>query len=136
MKKNTLKLFFNLFLIITGMILCSSCQKDNLSNSANIRQNEYIVSEDVACIIAENLVIPQEGEQLTFSSANLKSSKFKKVKEIQSIPNEDKDNICYILNYEGGGFVILSADKRLMPVLAFSDIQNLFLMKTLRQVEL
>lgn len=127
MRKNTLKLIFNSFLIFTGMIICSSCQKDNLSNSANIRQNEYIVSEDVACIIAENLIIPQEGEQLKLSSTNLKSSKSKKVKEIHSIPSEGKDNICYILNYEGGGFIILSADKRIMPILAFSDSSEFFL---------
>lgn len=102
-------------------MLLSSCQKDNMKENFGQSHDEYTVTKEIACSIAENINIPAKDEPLKFKSSNLKSLSPKKVKEINSIPSEGKENVCYVINYEGGGFVVLSADKRLMPILAFSE---------------
>ena len=107
-------------MVSIGVMLLSSCQKDNLKDNYALSQDEYTVSEEFACSIAENINIPAKDEPLKFNPSCSKSSP-KKIKEINSIPGSGKENVCYVINYEGGGFVVLSADKRLMPVLAFSE---------------
>lgn len=47
------------------------------------------------------------------------------VKSITSIPDKNKLTAMYIINYEPGGFAILSADKRMVPILAYSADNNL-----------
>ena len=49
----------------------------------------------------------------------------KKVKEITAIHDVNQLIAYYIINYENGGFAILSADKRFIPLLAFSDNSSL-----------
>lgn len=45
----------------------------------------------------------------------------RKVKSLKPIKYKNEENLFYIVNYEDGGFVILSADNRLSPILAYSD---------------
>lgn len=45
----------------------------------------------------------------------------KKIKEFKSIKDEKKQNLFYIVNYQEGDFIIISADKRISPILAYSD---------------
>lgn len=98
MRKHRLK-FKLLLLISLGVMLLSSCQKDNLKDNFALSQDEYTVSEDFACSIAENINIPAEDEPLKFKSSITKSSSPKKVKEIHSIPSNGKENVCYVINY-------------------------------------
>jgi hypothetical protein len=45
----------------------------------------------------------------------------KEVESILEVPDENNIAAYYIINYKEGGFVILAGDKRLEPVLAFSE---------------
>lgn len=46
------------------------------------------------------------------------------MKTILEVPDENNQTAYFIINYEGGGFVILAGDKRSEPVLAFSEINS------------
>lgn len=48
----------------------------------------------------------------------------KEIKEYIKIQN-DQNIYFYIINYENGGFIILSADNRKEPVLAFSELNSI-----------
>lgn len=48
-------------------------------------------------------------------------SKSKKIKSITPVPDEEGNVVYYIVNYKNGGFIILAADNRMLPVLAFSS---------------
>jgi hypothetical protein len=45
----------------------------------------------------------------------------KKVKDIQTIMNDDEEDIMHVVNYQNGGFVIIAADKRMPAILAHSE---------------
>lgn len=52
-------------------------------------------------------------------SGNLSTSKV--VKDIFEVPDKNQQTAFYIVNYEGGGFLILAGDRRSEPVLAYSQ---------------
>lgn len=64
-------------------------------------------------------------KSLKSASIDLSCSDDKKVKSITSITDKNKLTAMYVINYEQGGFAILSADKRLVPILAYSSDNNL-----------
>jgi hypothetical protein len=45
----------------------------------------------------------------------------KKISEVVTINADDAEPALYVINYETGGFVILSADNRVEPILAYSE---------------
>lgn len=45
----------------------------------------------------------------------------KTIDEIVAVPDESGNTVYYIVNYESEGFVIISADNRVEPILAFSE---------------
>ena len=61
-------------------------------------------------------------------AANFLSSKKDEVNLVVSnehiIYNVNKEALLYIFNFEGGGFVIVSADKNVMPILAYSPVNS------------
>lgn len=104
----------NLFKIKTFIVaafILFSCEKNDFYTYGD-KQN-YVSSEE-AKEIAETINLTTE--------SNLKSSgKWKKVLDVD-IVFKNQDPMYYIINYsENAGFVILSADRRCMPVLAFSE---------------
>lgn len=48
----------------------------------------------------------------------------RKVKNMKNVPDEDGNDVFYIVNFEEGGFVIMSGDRRINPVLAYSLTGN------------
>jgi len=104
------KLFrFKFFILATYLLF--GCEKNDFFTK---NDNTNIVNKEYASEIAEHLSLPNE--------INLKSSGLKR--KIQNIDVVYKEQIplYYIINYkDNGGFVVLSADKRCMPILAYSD---------------
>ena len=49
----------------------------------------------------------------------------KTVKDIKTVYGEDNTPSMYIINYEGGGFVIVGATKNYYPILAYSDTNSI-----------
>lgn len=87
--------------------------------------DDYFVNFKEAESIANNLLLVNTKENLTDKSIHKDGVKNKKeVSFIKEVPDKNKNTAFYIINYEGGGFVILAADKRSEPILAFSDEHN------------
>lgn len=84
---------------------------------------EFYVDEETAVTVAENVLFleaeraeaPKPGQ---FTADNYTVSK--DVETIVPIDNEEEQNVMYVVNYSEPGFVILSADRRVEPVLAHS----------------
>jgi hypothetical protein len=112
-KKLLLKIF--LFSFISLFAVLNSCQNDN-DSQIQIKAELNEISKEKAIEIAKNLIL-----------AGKKSSKFgkgsenKKIRDIFPVSTKKNELAFYVINYQNGGFVILSADNRNSPILAYSD---------------
>ncbi len=102
------------------LLLSFSCQdkQDALpQNELQNENNEFFVTENAATFFADNFA----KELITTKKNSLKS---KKLKTVNKITDEKGEELIYVINYEDGGFLLLSADKRVAPVLAFSETNS------------
>ncbi len=106
-KKNFGILFIPLFLFIY------SCEQEivNFNGENELIENEYFINLDQAKLIAK-------GE---FSNGVQTRNIQKSIKAISKLSYSSKNTEMYLFNYEGGGWMIVSADKRVGEVLAYSD---------------
>ena len=102
------KIQFLVFFLFIG-ILINSCKKPKSTSF-----NSYNVNLSDAKIIANNLLFN--------IGKNLKQKK--EIASINNVPDENNKTVFYIINYKQGGFIILSADKRSKPILAYSNTNN------------
>ncbi len=110
MKKETLFPFIGLFIII--MLL--SCNNDSdIQKEVNINKvDSNFISLETAKSIAANY---------EFTNVKTRSKVGKKnIENIYSLKKKSDMPEMYIVNYEGGGFVIISADRRVCEILAYS----------------
>lgn len=104
------------------MLLFYSCRENNGFLGQKVVQSDHFIPKSLAKKIAKNFIY----------SKIIKNKSLKKgVKSVFPVPDEDDNIIFYIVNYEEGGFIILSADDRLMPILAHSD-ENSFPIKKMK----
>lgn len=76
----------------------------------------YFISYKEAELIANTLVFE------VFDSKTGKTGfSSKKVRNKRTVPDKNNKSAYHIINYEEGGFVVISGDKREQPILAFSD---------------
>lgn len=108
-------------LLILLICFTISCSKEGELQTAEILSNENYVDLSSITEIASDILFPKEG------ISDLKSTRprTKNIYSIDEIKNGLGANSMYIVNYEEGGYLILSADKRTIPVLAFS-VNNSF----------
>ena len=116
-----LRQFLPFFLL--GIILFSCTQENIEANTPNekepVEQSKHFVHEKEASDLAAAIQFPtQEGSQLMARGV---TNSAKEVESITPVPDDRGNTSYYIINYVGGGFLILSADKRVNPVLAFSE---------------
>jgi hypothetical protein len=109
-------------LIIGGILF--SCNDNEIFDDVDktIVNDEFTISKTIAEDIANGLLLVNTTENLSnksLKSATIKNQK--KIKSILEVPDKDKKTAYFIINYEGGGFIILAGDKRSEPVLAFSE---------------
>lgn len=117
--------FFFRFLLCIFLLICItySCTRDeNLTSShqEQIDEDEYFVSLEEASLLVHELEFekPYKGDYLKGKSIENGS---KKIKASKSFPDQKGIAAGHIFNFEEGGFVIISADKRTEALLAFSD---------------
>lgn len=119
-KSNSLKMCFKkIFLLLIGIIFLVSCSKDKepkpgLDYTLN---NENKVSIETVLAIAKKISTKD-------NNSNLKKAidKTKTVKDITE-HKDSKENIAfYVINYDQGGFIIIAADNRISPILAYSEV--------------
>lgn len=114
MKKTTIKLLIA-FLIILAYV---SCQK----RQDLVLDDQYIINQDLAKNIATRvpfniLSMDRDGKE---GLTNL-SNDSRTITSFLAVPDDFGKTAYFIFNFKNGGFLILSADKRIEPVLAFSE---------------
>lgn len=106
-----------LFLLVT-LVFFISCQKENVELKEKYL-GEHFINEKLALEIASNLVWDRKISLEADVNRILPA-----ISEIVPVENELQETMFYIINYKGGGFVILSADNRVEPILAYSETNN------------
>ncbi len=123
--KQTLNLLFKIFLkknvfktiilLLVLVFLISSCE-DN--EEIVIEQDDYSISLEKATVVA-----------IKFNPNFVKSktkhkSRNKKIKSSKTFFTKNNRTSFYVFNYEEGGFIVVSADERMHPVIAYSEVNS------------
>ena len=112
-----------LSLLIFVVLFTFSCSKDNELEKTKFLANENFMELSTIKEIASNINFPVKEDSSSLKSTTTQA---KSINSINEIRNKSGKTSFYIINYNEGGFVILSADKRTQPILGFS-INNNFL---------
>ncbi len=121
--KQFLKNFLTIFLFVF-FFSCSKTNEETTNLNVSIQEDQFYLNEENALMIASELTFPQKRNLIGKSDSSKKT-----IKERRAIPDDNKINAYYIINYNEGGFVIVSADKRVQPILAYSEDLNFNLEK-------
>ena len=112
------KQFVLLFLL--GIVFYS-CSKDEQSQAkVELQNNENFVELTQAKEIGGDIYF----SSLTSAKANKGGAEISSKRTIKTITEAKNDNgktSYYIINYNEGGFILLSADNRIQPILAYSE---------------
>lgn len=105
--------------ILLILLIFYSCKNELTINN---KETDNYIPEYKAKLIAENIMLNDDNIIVSLGLGLGKQRKSKKKIKSTLAVSDDNDNIAYhIINYEGGGFIILSGDKRSEPILAFSE---------------
>lgn len=115
-----MKKYIVLLLFAFILFQFSACEQENIVESGQQCSNN--VSIDEAVLVGTNHFSISNESSLK-SKKILPDFKSGKIKEKRAIKNNDED-LMYIINYENGGFVIVSGDRRVTPILAYSETNN------------
>ena len=117
--------FFKVIALLLSTFVFATCSKvDELKRDENLAimtgpiDSNYIPLKTALSFASSRIKQTKEG-RLTMSTD--KAVKSKLIEDYKEVAGSDGKNTYYIITYQGGGFVILSADKRTSSVLAFSD---------------
>lgn len=118
--KQTMKFSHGLKFVILSLlsliVLCCTKQSTDESRLSPTEQSKNFVSIDDA----KQLL----GIVGRISKTKSSSGKFAEIETMTQVSDSLGNAIFYAINYQGGGFVLLSADNRTEPVLAFSDVNK------------
>jgi len=119
---NKFKKTKQLTVLIFVLLLAFSCSKNNeIENTKLSSVQENFVDLSLTKEIASVISLPELKEGLILKSAKTST---KSIKSIDEFKNKGKRTSFYVINYNEGGFIILSADKRTPPILGFSLDNN------------
>ncbi len=117
MKKN----YFLKGICLFVLIFIISCSKDSESDVTSINsKNENFIQLAMAKEIAGSVSFEKNNGATSKSTGFVEQIK-KTIKTINEVKNESGNTSFYVINYNEGGFIILSADNRTEPILAFSE---------------
>jgi len=116
-----------IYILLVFTLLSFSCQ--NNFETADLEpvqkqvslNDSLFVNEQAAIGIAEELSAYFGNKNPLNRSSQRSTSATKKVKAIKTVKDRKNKDAYYVMNYEQGGFAVISADKRTESVLAFSD---------------
>ena len=108
------KLFLRVFFSMITVFLYASCQNEEVGIES--QDPNFVSQQDVLQLVSQ-LQMPVE--------SGLRGTTVYEQKHVNSIVPvsglNDNTASCYVVNYENGGFMVMSADNRIAPVLAFSE---------------
>lgn len=115
------KLFFSIYLIVMSSALFVSCQNEEVAVATESKDQNFVNLQEVGQLVSQ-LQLPVSGLR------NTSGNEQKNVSSIVPVSGfDDSTTSYYVVNYEDGGFMVVSADNRVAPVLAFSESGNLSL---------
>lgn len=123
MKKTKLLQKSKNFALTFIVILSFSCQEESHAPvSETIEESENFITMEEANGIASKLKYQpfDDGKFPIQAKTDKNLTRAKIVKNTTAVPDEDGKIVYYVINYEDSGFIVLSADNRVNPVLAFS----------------
>ncbi|MBO4657652.1 MAG: C10 family peptidase [Bacteroidales bacterium] len=131
-------LFNYLAVLICIVMLLFSCNRidtvgfDNESVATKDMTNAHSlnVTHQEAQGVADMFLRSEAGSDIF----QTKSANAKRVSSSSTV-REDGQNLMYVFNYEGGGFVIVSATRNYYPVLAYSDKNSFVLQEDMGPVD-
>lgn len=105
------------FFLLIFLFTFSCSQDDEKENIDFLAQENFVelslVNEIASGISFTTKIKSSNNKDVTITTKNVES--------IHEFKNEKGKTSFYVINYNEGGFVILSADKRAQPILAFSE---------------
>lgn len=111
------KKIFKLIVISFVIFGFYSCEQEEIKTEPDSRLNinsENNISLEFARNISDNILFESENKQ----------SNTKERKSINAISDENSEILYYVINYKGGGYVILAGDNRSKPILSYSENHN------------
>lgn len=106
-------------LFVLLVFLSTACQENTMRLEEAIVEtsSEYSVSQDMAEKVAVNFF----NRNKTVLTKSDYSAVDKEIEESYPLKDEKSKAYLYVVNYEDGGFALVSSDNRMDPVLAYSD---------------
>jgi hypothetical protein len=101
---------------VLALVACSE-QKELTEIEAMAAKSEYYVNSTQAENVASSFLL----NRVSNNTKALAETKDYKVKNSFTVDDEAGIPFINVINYENGGFVIVSGDKRLLPILAYSE---------------
>ena len=106
------------FICIAIFTLLISCQQENKVEPFEKNETEnYIVTKESAQDVAFYYLLKNENVPATRG----RQMKEGKIKNSFTINDNSSKPVMHVINYEGGGFAIISGDNRIEPMLAYAD---------------
>ena len=113
--------YYFLFLCSTFLLFLSCSADSEISEESH---NSFKVDLTEIKILSQKIVFPERDKFTKDHLSQKVSSQSKKIKNIEEVIDDNGETSFYAINYEGGGFILLAADKRISPVLGFSEKNN------------
>ncbi len=113
---------------IVLIIYFQSCKRDSFDDSTSLsysyKNDALFAPLSAALVVAEkmniNVIVTKTPDNV--NTKTVKHQKKRKIKDNLTIFDKEKQNpYFYVINYDLGGYVIVSADKRLTPIVGYSD---------------
>ncbi len=97
------------------------------ADCVDIVNDESFVPVNQATEVAGLFLAANGKDAVTTRNGSIEPDAFsgKTVKDIKTVYGEDNTPSMYIINYEGGGFVIVGATKNYYPILAYSETNSM-----------
>ncbi|WP_026727858.1 C10 family peptidase [Flavobacterium denitrificans] len=110
----------NKWIFILSLLFLFSCSKDNESDNSSQVSQENFVGLAQAKEIAKDVSFKKQAESQTRKTNSFGIEK-KAIQGINEVTNKKGKTVFYVINYVGGGYIILSSDNRMQPIIAFSE---------------
>jgi hypothetical protein len=107
------------FVALLFVLALQSCKKDSSVNKLEKSDSDYFIDQNEASGVATNF-----NKNITSLKSKMRTAEMAATKSVASIipvKGTNGSSAFYIIKYNGGGFSIVSADKRTMSVLAYSE---------------
>lgn len=111
----------NKWIFILSLFFLFSCSKDNEIVDSRSSQQENFVNLSMAKEIGSEILFKPSETYFYSGKSNSFSTVKKKIETIDEVKNDFGKTIFYVINYIESGFVILSADNRVQPIIGFSE---------------